>query len=304
MVRVALLVTVLAALCYTSQASAIPTVIPTQVRNTEFELRKGISDQIQQILDLIPKEVQDKIEALKNKFTESFQQFANEAEKGKTTAINVFEKAKENAKKLLQEGKKNVNQVLEKLKNVEQEIVTNYQYTLNDGIQNIKDTLGKLIKEELKQKLQERLDSFQGRIMNYANEVVKKFEGNANEILEKNDKVKELKNILDKSVDKLTEAIKNVKDEAGKVKRSVSDVIITTDRQQAKGIFGGLFDVGKNLVEGGKKGARDMIGGGLDHTKDIVDDIHKFLDTVLAPGQGMEETHVEDSTKEENNEDE
>ncbi|KYM79331.1 hypothetical protein ALC53_10226 [Atta colombica] len=282
MVRVALLVTILAVLCYTSQAYNSAR-IPAQVGNTE--LRKDISDQIQQILNLIPKEVQE-IEDFKNKFTKNFEQLVNEAEKGKTTAINVFEKAKENAKKLLQEGKKNENQVLEKLKNVEQEIVTNYQYTLNDRIQSIKDTFGKLNKEE-KQKLKEKLDSFQGKIMNDADEVIKKFKENINE-MEKDNKVEELKNILDKSFNSFKlKAIKNIKDEVGKVKRSVDDVI--RYRRQAGGIIGELLDrVWKRTKNIGDTGIKS--------SKDILDNMKKFLNNEFITGKGTKQ-NVKENTE-------
>ena len=273
------------------------------------------------------------IEDFKNKFTKNFEQLVNEAEKGKTIAINVFEKAKENAKKLLQEGKKNENQVLEKLKNVEQEIVTNYQYTLNDRIQSIKDTFGKLNKEE-KQKLKEKLDSFQGKvkeiieealrkkqsggesygignilkegksivngvqdkltenskkIMNDVDEVIKKFKENINE-MEKGNKVEELKNILDKSFNSFKlKAIKNIKDEVGKVKRSVGDVI--RYRRQAGGIIEGLLDrIWKRTKNIGDTGIKSF--------KDILDNMKKFLNNEFTTGKGTkqkESTEGEDT---------
>ncbi|KYQ51657.1 hypothetical protein ALC60_09245 [Trachymyrmex zeteki] len=292
MVRVALLATVLAALCYTSQA------IPAQVGSTEFELRKEISDQIQQILDNIPEEVKDKIEDYRDKFLEYLEQFEKYSQEKGRSALNIFERAKENAMKWLQENK-NVNEVLEKLKKVKQEIETNYQYALNNQIQNIKDTIGQNILEKGKDIIngaQNKLTESSKKIVNDADETIKKFKEYINESLQKGDKIKELINNLDKSWDILKETIKNVtgrvKDD--KVKRSVSNVI--TDRQQAS-IIGGLLDTANSLVKETKKGIRIIGGNEIDDIKNNLGNLKDLMGEILGAEKGTQEETTEKNIK-------
>lgn len=303
-------------------------------------MRKEISDQIQQILDNIPEEVKDKIEDYRDKFLEYLEQFEKYSQEKGRSALNIFERAKENAMKWLQENK-NVNEVLEKLKKVKQEIETNYQYALNNQIQNIKDTIGQFINDDLKLKLKEKLNLYQEKvketmeevlrkkqsggesygirnilekgkdiingaqnkltesskkIVNDADETIKKFKEYINESLQKGDKIKELINNLDKSWDILKETIKNVtgrvKDD--KVKRSVSNVI--TDRQQAS-IIGGLLDTANSLVKETKKGIRIIGGNEIDDIKNNLGNLKDLMGEILGAEKGTQEETTEKNIK-------
>ncbi|KYN03540.1 PREDICTED: polyamine-modulated factor 1-binding protein 1-like [Cyphomyrmex costatus] len=320
MVRVALLVTVLAALCYGSQAT------PLQIGNKEIDLTKTISDKAKQLLDYIPDGVKDTFRDISNKITERIGQLEKDFQEKRQSAVNAFEKATENAKKLLQEGKQNLNEALENLKKVKQEIEANYQDKLNERIQNIKYILDKLTNEDLKQKVKEKINSLKDQvketfdrvlrrkqsgvetfgiesiidkgkniwknihdkfteksnnIMNDVNKATNELKENVSNTLQKSGQVEALKIDLSKSLDKFRETIKNIKEI---VKRSIKEQI-----QQS-----GFFDT---IVGEARRGTKNAGSSGIESIRGILNGMESILESALGTKEDVKGDTKGDTTE-------